>query len=286
MSKQTNVLIHLHLYYHEQIDWIISKLKNICDCNWDLYVTFCKDNSTSRKKILKLKPNTQFIKVENQGYDILPFIKVLKMVNLNNYDSILKIHTKNYRQTPHYFGEANITVQGFSWRDDLINVLLGSKKIFKKNLESINKKEIGMIFSENFNFPLKNRLEDTVLLEEIKKELGIKNNYQYYCAGTMFLIRAEILNPLKNLEIKNEWFTSYNATGSNGNFAHSFERIFTIMTMEAEQSIKLIKNKEKKNFKEFFKNIFSVKNEGIHKVITILGLKLKIKSQKLIAKLK
>lgn len=40
----------------------------------------------------------------------------------------------------------------------------------------------------------------------------------------------------------------------------------------------------KKKFKKFIKNIFSVQNERIRKVITILGIKIKIKSRKLIEK--
>lgn len=37
---------------------------------------------------------------------------------------------------------------------------------------------------------------------------------------------------------------------------------------------------------KFMKTIFSVKNENIHKVITILSLKFKIKSNALISKIK
>ena len=31
------LLVHLHLYYLEQVDFMLKKLRNITGCDWDLY---------------------------------------------------------------------------------------------------------------------------------------------------------------------------------------------------------------------------------------------------------
>ena len=42
--------------------------------------------------------NAKIITVPNKGYDIYPFLIVLSKVKLDEYDYILKIHTKNSRK--------------------------------------------------------------------------------------------------------------------------------------------------------------------------------------------
>jgi len=51
-SKKKKLLVHLHLYYHDQLDNMIEKLKNIQICEWDLYVTTCEYNKDMYEKIL------------------------------------------------------------------------------------------------------------------------------------------------------------------------------------------------------------------------------------------
>ena len=122
-SKKPKILVHFHLYYHNQIDFWIDKFSNINHCDWDLFVTYVDENKESKNKILKIKPDTKFIKVKNAGYDILPFLKIIENVNLGEYDYILKMHTKNYRAKP-YIGI------GYDWRNLLVSAILDSAKRF------------------------------------------------------------------------------------------------------------------------------------------------------------
>ena len=59
------LLVHEHIYYHDQVDYIIKKLSKISDCDWDLYVTYAEYNESTEKKLKKFKPDTHFIKVKN-----------------------------------------------------------------------------------------------------------------------------------------------------------------------------------------------------------------------------
>lgn len=131
------ILVHLHLYYHEQLDWFLAKLKNIT-CPYDLYVTYVDKNKLSEQKLKSFKPDVKLIKVENRGYDVYPFWQVLQRINLDDYNYVLKLHTKNFRNVP--WKKDEILYKGYDWRNDLIEPLIGSRFIFKKNLCILSKK--------------------------------------------------------------------------------------------------------------------------------------------------
>ncbi|MBR1545048.1 MAG: hypothetical protein IJ638_03850 [Alphaproteobacteria bacterium] len=277
------LLVHLHLFYHNQVDYMIEKLSNINGCKWDLFVTFCENNADSKKKIWALKPDAKFLKVENRGYDCWPFIQVLKNINLDDYDYVLKLHTKNY-----YKKETSLNgfiFTGYQWRDSLVNALVGSKEIFKKNLDILNSKDdIGMIVDKNFFLKLTTHLpEDTILLPKLKERLKIASNFQYFIAGTIFIIRANILKPLlENTVFKKTEFPMYSKTATNSTIAHAMERIFTIlcddMGYKVYPSDASCKNKMKrvniKYFKYFplFQRKYYLKKDKVIKKIRIFGI--------------
>lgn len=276
------ILIHLHLYYHNQIDFMIKMLKSVVDCEWDLYVTITEDNELSKNKILKLKHNAHIIKVTNRGYDVLPFIKVLRAVDISKYDYVLKIHTKNYC-IPTDFN--NFYAKGYDWRNVLIMSLLGSKRIFKRNLSILSNPKNGMIVNRHFFLQFGKYGEhidpnETNLLNDLKQKLNIHSNYDWFIAGTMFFSKADIFKQIIESDINDSDFTIESKTGVNNSLAHTLERIFCILADEAGYKIISIKSPRKINYKK----IFSITNENIHKVINIFGFKLKIKSNKLIEK--
>ncbi len=279
-----NILVHLHLYYQEQLDFFLQKLSNISGCRWDLFVTVCEKSDDISKKILEFKPDAHIILVKNIGYDVYPFIQVLNLVDIDNYDYVLKIHTKNFRMIQRTIKEKHMTIQGFSWRDNLVNTLIGTKSIFKKNLELLNNKRIGMICSKTFLFKITDKTpEDTLLLSNLKKRLKIENSYGYFCAGTMFIIKANILKQLKDTNFNEYDFGQHiEQTESCGNLAHAIERIFTILT--DYYGLKVCgRNVYLFSFKDICQKIFSIKDswDNKHKVLTVFGLKLKKRKQEI-----
>ena len=272
------VLVHLHLFYYNQTDYFIKKLQNITNCNWDLFVTYVEENKKSIDKIKLFKPDTIFKKVENYGYDIYPFIEIIKSVNLDKYDYILKIHTKNYQKKLKLNG---LKKSGYWWRNELINALLKNKKRFKENLEifTINP-EIGLICSELMLWDIGDYWpEDTYLLKKELKFLNFKSKYKKYCAGTMFLAKANIYKFLQQDNIHIEKFAPSIKTKSTGTIAHTYERILTIAVNEKGYKIYTIANKKEQIFKHikiFIQNIFSIHNVinsgGKIKQIKILGI--------------
>ena len=225
-SKQ-KILVHLHLYYHDQLDWFLSKLKNIT-CPYDLLVTVVESNSISYAKLLKFKPDTQIIKVKNYGYDVYPFWQVLQKINLSDYRYVLKIHTKNRREDT-WKKDGGVTYTQYQWRNDLIDPLIGSKTCFRKTLKIFDKKPyVGMIGAKNLL-----RTKDSLAYISDTQKICEKFNILYqeapFVCGTMFMVRSWILNKFKNYPFKDNDFSAIALTGQTDSLAHRMEVVFGIL---------------------------------------------------------
>ena len=121
------ILVHLHLYYPEfykELENCILNLEPKYD--FDLFVTIPETNLNLKPQILSTFPNAKVQVVENIGYDIYPFIKVIQGVNLDDYSYVIKLHTKRNINKLKYdyvsiyknkwFGESN-------WREGLITFI-------------------------------------------------------------------------------------------------------------------------------------------------------------------
>lgn len=277
--KLKKVLVHLHLFYYEQTDYFIKKLQNINHCNWDLFVTYIEEDTNYINKLKKFKPDTIFKKVENYGYDIYPFIQIIRSVNLDNYDYILKLHTKNYQEKLWLNG---FKKSGYWWRNELVDSLLKNKTRFIQNLNYLNKHpQAGFICSKIMLWELGSKFaEDTYLLEQELKFLHFKTKYNKYCAGTMFFARANIYKFLQTNNINNRKFSRSLKTKSTGTITHAYERILTIAANEYGYSIHTIINYKAysiKYLKKLFRYLFSIQHsdkKDKYKQIIILGLKI------------
>ena len=271
------VLVHFHLYYHDQIDYYIEKMKNIVDCDWDLYVTYVEKNEESEKKILGLKPDAKLVLVENRGYDVWPFIQIMKSVNLDEYDYVLKIHTKNQRERQRF---KHIVRKGFWWRNELIDTLLKNPHRFSKILKILKNKDVGMVFSKFLFWDSKiMHKEYQVMLEEELQRLNIKTKHRNWCAGTMFIARANVFNFLNSDLINKDLYSQEMHTGSDATKAHVYEGIFGMLVSEAGLNMRTIVNNPSDAIIELFKAyiqpiaewFFALKKENNIKFIVILG---------------
>ena len=91
----TRVLVHFHVYYEDQIPWFLENLRQIKGCEWDLYVTASVLSQAAKEEILAVFPHAILMPVENVGYDVWPFVKVLKAIDFDRYEYVLKLHTKS-----------------------------------------------------------------------------------------------------------------------------------------------------------------------------------------------
>ena len=232
--QNKKILVHLHLYYQNQLNYFIKKLKNIT-CEFDLIVTITSKNPKLTEKIKQFKPDAKILVVENLGYDVYPFIQAINEAELKKYDYILKIHTKNKRKEIKKINKLLHT--GFDWRNLLVSSLIGSKKVFDNNLKLLENEKTGMV-------------SDKVFMQKIKKQCDINFKYTYelmqkcgctdeeatFSIGTMFLMKREIVEKIKSFNFTKEDFTSHGdkqmKTGNLGQLAHAMEAFFGAVTKE------------------------------------------------------
>lgn len=280
MGEKPKILVHLHLYYQEQTDYFIDKLKNINGADWDLFVTYSQPDESSEQKLLRFKPDTNFIETENIGYDVWPFIKLIQTTDLGKYDYVIKLHTKRK------MGKCRpniIKFNGYDWRNALVDGILYNKEHFKKVLNMFqNDSRIGMVSSL-----LTNVTRDYFhpYVDKELSRLGWKYKNKHTCMGTMFMMRSKALTLLKNNLITEDLFRDDKpVSGTFFRNAHLYERMFSHLAINSGLKYKtvcprtkdLVRIRFSKAFEPMVKFLFTCEREGTErrKVIRVLGIKL------------
>lgn len=247
----------LHIYYHDQTAYLIGKLGNINGCEWDLIVTYSEYNAETCDRILKFKPDTVFEQVENVGYDVWPFIKVLREHDLSGYDYVLKLHTKS----PCRKGERlnGMRLREYEWRDLLVDSILKSPAHFRKCLRILdNDPSVGLVCSYELYKGLSHGLpEDQSRLRCEADRVGLDVSNGHFCAGTMFLARLSALGRIKRIKLDDDMWGRHMKSHSRGSLAHVYERLLGIMIKDAGYRVKCVMTYPLRTFAVFMHNLFS-----------------------------
>tara|TARA_R110002072_G_scaffold43040_2_gene121167 strand:+ start:3235 stop:4725 length:1491 start_codon:yes stop_codon:yes gene_type:complete len=235
-NNPLKVAVHLHLYYMSLTDEFISYLKNIPQ-SFDLFVTVSED-LIKENKVNKLRDNFENFKLlvlpSNKGRDIGSFIYFLHNINLDDYDLILKIHTKKtvassfekYLSQGIAFKNSNYKILSNDlWRKHNLDAILGGKKIVSNIFKTFQEKTIGMIGDKAFllNSADANKNERKYF-NDICYKLKLTKDMCFF-AGTLFWIRADLLQKIKD-NYTLDSFGEIQESQKAGKLEHGFERIF------------------------------------------------------------
>ncbi len=235
--------VHLHLYYLEQLDEILRRLKSLDEVEYDLFVTMVKDDESIKNRILEEHPLAKICVVENRGYDVGPFIWFLHKINLDDYEYVLKLHTKHLDLFD--YGCFNgVRIDCKTWSKMLHGALVGSKNVFCSNIAMLDENpKIGMVGNM---FSLTNEecasLNDGIKIEMKKMGLPIVSNY--FVAGTMFMCRANLLEPFLGYKIED--FDLSSALVKDYSLAHVMERLFGFVVQSQGYDIVGVKDRDYK----------------------------------------
>jgi len=229
--KQPRLLVHLHVFYPEQAEYFARKLGNVNGVDMSLFITAPKEVLPALKPLMKFKP--EIVVVANKGYDILPFIKVLRRVKLDNYDYILKLHTKRTSGID-YFRRGRYFTGGW-WRKLLVESLVGSPKIFADNLALLeNNPRVGMVGDW---YCVRSDTPEEVRNFDIRPYTGNAGRITYI-AGTMFLARAEPYGQILKWGISEKDFESTPGWVHSHTFSHLVERLMGfVITMRGYEIV-------------------------------------------------
>ena len=276
------ILVHLHVFYQDQVPWFLDRLKSLDGYEWDLVVTSCEADPGTENAVRAFKPDARFFRVENVGYDVWPFLKVLSLVDLAPYDIVFKLHTKNItsRKTVRVNG---VHMRGDDWRNILVDALLGSPEQTGSVISAFREHpDVGMVCSAKLYASLE-AAEDGKPLSDELAVLGLQTEERRFCIGNMFAIRPCLLVPLERRDFRAEMFPSQSHSGSGGTLAHVYERIFSLLAPAQGYRVHTVgldgaylrKMRVRRLLKPVLTFIFNIDWEGFprRKVLTVMGVK-------------
>ena len=200
---RTAVTIHVFHYSH----WkeLARCAKNLSVLGPDVFITVSSNLSdVQMEEIRSCLPSAKLQRIENRGFDVGPFVKVINELELGKYDLIVKLHTKRNR-----FGIVNhMPLFGGQWRKKLLSFCSSPKRVLRMVEIFHENPQVGMIGAG----------------ELIVKEDG------FFIGGTMFAARASLFTNLRE-RVRFDDFekTERNQTNS---LAHAWERRLGYLTAE------------------------------------------------------
>lgn len=217
--------VFLHLYYLDLWDEISSYIANIPG-DVDVYINFV--DSVSRSHMLEIEErskekfkNVTILVSENRGRDIGGYVSIINYVISNkiNYDLICFIHSKKHKVNMN----SNV---GISWRRELLNAILGSKKNVQIILSSFKRDpNIGMVGADK---RIQRSIDSGHNLRHMNyffEKFRIKDRSLKYVAGTIFWCRGfPILDIFSKYPVQLSEFE--NDDCRDGRRYHAMERVF------------------------------------------------------------
>ena len=232
MMKKGRLLVIFHVYYHDRVDYFINKLKNIKGCRWDFVATYSEYSAETEAKLKAFKPDVRLIEVENVGYDVWPFIKVLETVDMSRYEYLMKIHTKRDIDKKTIINR--IRLDRYGWRELLVEAMLKSPMRFRRCMSILKRKDVGMVCCYELLKKLDNILpEDTWQLKEEAERVSIRIDGPYFCAGTMFMARVDAMKKIMNAGLDVNSWDRKSKSDSIGTLAHVYERLVCFAVWDA-----------------------------------------------------
>lgn len=230
---RTAVVVHLH--YQDLWNEIAAKVATVPG-RPDLVITVTADDTPTLRKIVELFPHARVVKVPNRGFDIWPFLQILRDGLLDRVELICKIHSKKSLRPDG--GESLI---GTVWRRQLLDALLGDQDRTNAIVDRFRRDPtVGLIGPAR----LRVRDESSGRLKRLGKNrkhivlvaramgIGETDLTVDYFAGSMFWVRQAALEPIRGLALSAEQFAEPGA-GRDGTLAHAIERLFNASTIKA-----------------------------------------------------
>ena len=238
------IAFHLHCHYEHILPEFARYLINIPCYNSYEYTTFITFTKNISEDVIKKSferyhyLNLKLLKVDNEGFDIKPFLEILKIILESDYDLIFKLHTK----------------KNDKWRKALFESLLSSHSNFNRIIEHFifNEKVllIGLdkcyVCGDKFIYGNKDFLN--LFLNKFDFKDKHLEGWGFF-AGTMFCSRVYIYRDLLKylLRKKNVWQGTQSLV-SDGSIFHALERFFSILPVINNGLTSSISFNQKQNF--------------------------------------
>jgi lipopolysaccharide biosynthesis protein len=230
-TKPVRILVHLHLEHLEETPYFVSKLIHI-RTEFDLYVTVLRLDPLVSAQIMSFDQGATIIELPDVGDDVLAFLHVIKLADLNNYGYVIKMHSTGIRFDHGKLADCDLYAYG--WRNALVDALLESEALFQRHLAEMNgNPRTGMTAS-----PLLLSAEMREATEEKKslvsawtREMSLRPAAETspVVIGRMFLMRAPLCSPLLSLDSRKIELARSEGRLAAETLEHAFEKILALL---------------------------------------------------------
>lgn len=194
------IAIHLHVFYPEMLEELVACIRNIetvCgEGRVDVVATCPVGHDDIRERIGNLLPAAQFVEVPNAGYDVGPFFEFLNRIDLDDYDYVVKLHTKrdkpldwvNFRR-----------FRGGEWRRTLLS-FCSTIEAVRRSLRAFERDpRLGVVADRRVMDPSGIAQGDFGWQEVgVLRRLGFHSTRHTFVYGTMFMMRASLLKAIQH----------------------------------------------------------------------------------------
>jgi len=213
----------VHVFYADMWPELAACLRNLGDC--DLTVTYVDEAAVGEARCDF--PHAKFIRCENRGYDVWPFLVALKTLDLSLYDLVVKLHTKRDIVKAHPFRMNGTRLNGSAWREHLL-AFVQAPEAWRRTLARFDDPKIGMVASRCLVYGRSEGGKDwfDTAVREVNGKFRIPADRNgHFVGGTMFAVRAKALQPFVDYPFTAEMFA---VSGSHEptTLAHIMERMF------------------------------------------------------------
>lgn len=227
VNKKSDLAVVVHLYYTDMWPNFVYKLKDLeKTIRFDLFISIVKEQKDFTSKILKDFPLANVFIVPNLGRDVLPFLKIGKILVDNKYKYLLKIHSKKSK----HINSETLADSGERWFNDTLKLIVGGD--VGVILNKLQLGDTGVIGSDRYYYPIKvglgteSPILDAIIAKTSREHVDDKilNDYGFF-AGTMFWARVDAIDSLFNID-----FQFQEERGQvSGTTAHALERAFSLV---------------------------------------------------------
>lgn len=226
------VAVVVHVFYLELVDDLVQRLRHI-PVPFDVYVTNASGVKLADERFLVGQAARSLVfDVENRGRDIFPLVQLVNAGLLDDYELVLKIHTKRSQWRAQH---QQLAGDGAGWREKLLDSLLGSPSQVERILAAFaGNSSLGVVTAPGSLLGAEFWGGDEYLVRELAKrlQLEIDRDTLEFPAGSMYWIRGFLVQGLRALCLSTTDFDA-EAGQVDATTAHAIERLMGIVTCEA-----------------------------------------------------
>lgn len=224
-KRKIAVVIHSH--YPELMPQLLESLRHI-PVEYDLIVT--RTHEAVDWSDYLTEPVAIERQVENRGRDIWPLIQLVNAGYLDQYDVVLKIHTKKSDWRDGH----SLNGTGQEWRQSLLDNLLGSSlRVTQILSEFYRRPDLGLVTDQGSILDASywgHNFDDT---EQLLRRLELLTPTELqFAAGSMYWTRGFLIQGLRAFRFTRDDFPDESGQ-LDGTTAHAIERMIGILTAEA-----------------------------------------------------